>query len=100
VEARIVDLVFAETGTLGIRRNVCGRHVAERGVLWVTVAGRPVGVKWGRWGGRMVSVAPEYEDAAAAAAAAGLPLREAMRAAGEAARSLLQDEHRGEEEGD
>ena len=40
-------------------------------------------------GGEGVSLAPEYEDAARAAAAAGLPLRQVMHEAAEAARRLL-----------
>ena len=54
----------------------------------MNVAGQEVAVKWGRWGER-VSLAPEYEDAARAAAAAGLPLRQVMHEATEAARRLL-----------
>jgi pyridinium-3,5-bisthiocarboxylic acid mononucleotide nickel chelatase len=87
-EAEAVDILFAETGTLGIRRAVLGRYVADRGSVKVTVAGQEVAVKWGRWGER-VSLAPEYEDAARAAAAAGLPLRQVMHEAAEAARRLL-----------
>jgi uncharacterized protein (TIGR00299 family) protein len=92
-EAEAVDIVFEETGTLGIRRAVLGRYVADRGSVKVTVAGQEVAVKWGRWGER-VSLAPEYEDAARAAAAAGLPLRQVMQEATEVARRLMgQSEH-------
>jgi pyridinium-3,5-bisthiocarboxylic acid mononucleotide nickel chelatase len=89
-EARLVDLVFTETGTLGVRRSVLARYVADRGAVSVSVAGNQVAVKWGRWDGRLVTLTPEYEDAAAAAAAAGLPLREIMHRAGEAARRSLE----------
>jgi pyridinium-3,5-bisthiocarboxylic acid mononucleotide nickel chelatase len=88
-EAVAVDLLFSETGTLGVRRSLLERYVAERGSVIVNVAGHKVGVKWGSWGERMGSLAPEYEDAAAAAAAAGLPLREVMHESIEAARRLL-----------
>lgn len=92
-EAEAVDIIFAETGTLGIRRAVLDRYVANRGSVTVVVAGQEVAVKWGRWSER-VSLAPEYEDAARAAAAAGLPLRQVMHEATEAARRLVgQDEH-------
>ena len=43
--------------------------------------GRTVRVKWGRWGGRLASLAPEYEDAAAIASATGLPVKDVMRLA-------------------
>ncbi len=94
-EAETVDILFAETGTLGVRRSDLSRYAADRGTVSVGVAGHDVAVKWGRWGGRIVSLAPEYEDAAAAAALSGLPLREVMRQASEAAQRLLeQGEHR------
>ena len=47
-------------------------------------------MKWGKWGDG-VSLAPEYEDAARAAAAAGLPLREVMQEATEKARVRLEE---------
>jgi pyridinium-3,5-bisthiocarboxylic acid mononucleotide nickel chelatase len=81
LESDAVAILLAETGTLGVRRSVLGRHVAERGSLAVTVDGQQVSVKWGRWQGRLVSLAPEYEDAAAAAAALGVSLGEVMRRA-------------------
>ena len=93
LEAQAVDILFAETGTLGIRRAVLGRYVAERGSVTVSVAGHEVGVKFGTWGER-VSLAPEYEDAARAATTAGLPLRQVMQEATELARRIL-----GQEEG-
>ena len=86
-----MDILFAETGTLGVRRAVLGRYVADRGTMKVSVAGHEVAVKWGRWGGRMVSLAPEYEDAAAAAVSTGLPLRQVMHEATEAARRLIEE---------
>ena len=80
-EESAVGLIFRETGTLGLRRQTMTRRIAERGAVEVTVAGRLIKVKWGRWQGRLVSLAPEYEDAAAVAAAEGLPLKDVMRLA-------------------
>jgi pyridinium-3,5-bisthiocarboxylic acid mononucleotide nickel chelatase len=60
-EDALVELMFRETGTLGIRRHATGRYVAERGFLTVEVAGRPVAVKWGRWRGGPRTFAAEYE---------------------------------------
>jgi pyridinium-3,5-bisthiocarboxylic acid mononucleotide nickel chelatase len=88
LEAGLVDVLFAESGTLGIRRAEWERYVAERGSVNVSVGAQEVAVKWGRWGDR-VNLAPEYEEAARAAAATGLPLRQVMREAVEAARQLL-----------
>ena len=89
LEGGLVDIVFAETGTLGIRRVECPRYVAERGSVKVSVAGQDVAVKWGRWRGRL-DLAPEYEEAARAAAAVGVPLRQVMHDAVEAARQVLE----------
>ncbi len=90
-EEELVTIIFAETGTLGIRRLPISRWVAERGHVAVTVAGRTVEVKWGRWDGHIVSLAPEYEQAAAAASEAELPLQEVMAAARAAAKDALGD---------
>ncbi len=92
-EATIVDHIFRETGTLGVRRSTVSRWVAQRGILQVQVAGSEVAVKWGRWDGSFISVAPEYEDAVRAASACGRPLQEVMHAAHEAALALLQQDH-------
>ncbi len=79
-------IIFRETGTLGIRTRVWTRYYLERG--WQTVelpAGR-VRVKWGRFGDEVVSLAPEYEDAARLAGESGVPLRQVMAEAWELAR--------------
>jgi uncharacterized protein (DUF111 family) len=59
----------------------------------VAVVGSEVRVKWGRWRGRLVSVAPEYEDATAVSAAAGLPVKDVMQRAVGAAWDLLAPGH-------
>jgi hypothetical protein len=88
-ERPVVTKLFEETGTLGIRRALESRHVAERGIVTVEVAGSPIGVKWGRWADKLVSIAPEYEDSSKAAADTGLTLREVNRLATEAAAKIL-----------
>jgi len=87
-EAAAATILFAETGTLGIRSRPVHRRVAERGTVTVSVERAEVRVKWGRWQGRLVSMAPEYEDAAAASALTGLPVKDVMVLAAEAARRL------------
>ncbi|MFE9428811.1 nickel pincer cofactor biosynthesis protein LarC [Kitasatospora sp. NPDC006697] len=64
------ELVLAETGTLGIRQTVQTRVVAPRRMRTVEVDGVPVRVKQGPFGGKA-----EHDEAAAAAARLGLPLR-------------------------
>ena len=86
-EQRLVEIVFAESGTFGVRRAVVERHVLARSWVSVEVEGVPVRVKVGRWGDRVVTLAPEFDDVAAVAEASGLPLREVVRAAHGAVRS-------------
>jgi pyridinium-3,5-bisthiocarboxylic acid mononucleotide nickel chelatase len=90
------DILFAQTGTLGVRRQTISRHLAARGAVTVAVEGREVRVKWGRWRERLVSIAPEYDDVAQVAEATGLSVREVMRRAAETASTLLAAERPGQ----
>jgi len=90
-ETAVTTCIFEETGTLGVRRKVIDRHTAERGFTSVLVSGNVVRVKWGRWQDRLVSLAPEYEDAAAVAGMTGVPLKDVMRSAVAIAREKLDE---------
>jgi len=92
-EQAALETIFAQTGTLGVRRLVVSRWLAARGLVSVAVVGGEVRVKWGRWRDRLVSVAPEYEDAAVVAAATGVPVKDVMHLATSAARDLLEPGH-------
>jgi uncharacterized protein (TIGR00299 family) protein len=63
-------LIFAETGTLGIRRAPVSRTALPRETTVIDLDGVTVRVKHGPYGAK-----PEHDDLAAAAAALGLPLR-------------------------
>jgi uncharacterized protein (TIGR00299 family) protein len=83
-EARISeleDLLFRETGTLGIRRYPVSRHKLKRQAIEVATQFGPVKGKLGWLGERPPSFSPEYEDCARLAAAAAVPLREVYDAA-------------------
>jgi len=86
---RLEDMVMRESGTLGVRRRWTERRCAGRSWVEVDVEGVTVRVKVGWWRGEPVTVAPEYEDAAAAARRRGCPLESVMSAASAAARALL-----------
>jgi pyridinium-3,5-bisthiocarboxylic acid mononucleotide nickel chelatase len=74
-------LIFAETGTLGIRRSAVSRTALPRRTAVIDLDGVTVRVKQGPYGAK-----PEHDDLAAAAATLGLPLRAvAERAARELA---------------
>ncbi|MCX8033473.1 MAG: nickel pincer cofactor biosynthesis protein LarC [Thermoleophilia bacterium] len=88
-EMALTEVLFAETGTLGVRRYVTNRYVAERGFIEVEVYGHPVAVKWGKWGDKVVSLHPEYDQAAHVAFETGVPLSQVILAATSAARERL-----------
>jgi uncharacterized protein (DUF111 family) len=69
-------LLFAETGTLGVRRTTVRRTAAARTTDTVLVHGMPVRRKHGPHRGK-----PEYDDAVAVARQTGLPLRAVLAAA-------------------
>jgi pyridinium-3,5-bisthiocarboxylic acid mononucleotide nickel chelatase len=71
----LVEIVFSETSTLGLRTTPVDREVLDRDWMKVEVEGLPVRVKLGRRSGRITTAAPEHDDAAAVARATGLPLK-------------------------
>lgn len=81
----VLDVIFKETTTFGVRISNVDREVLDRKEQAVDVGGHPVRVKVGYRDGRVVSASPEYEDAAAAARATGMPLKEVYRTAVEKA---------------
>ncbi|MEZ5216236.1 MAG: nickel pincer cofactor biosynthesis protein LarC [Ilumatobacteraceae bacterium] len=74
-------LLVAETGTLGLRGTVLDRWPQTRSVRTVEVDGQPIAIK--QTSGR---TKVEFDDARAAAAQLGLPLRDVLRRAEAAAR--------------
>ncbi len=84
--ARMEEIIFRETTTLGIRRREEARTKLERQFVEVEVFGEPVTVKLGILGGEVVTIAPEYESCARVAQEKNIPLREIYEAAREVAR--------------
>lgn len=84
VTPRVIEVLFRETTTLGVRISPIHREVADRKEVEVGVAGHRVRVKVAMRGGRRVNAAPEFEDAASAARATGMPLKDVYQAALEA----------------
>jgi uncharacterized protein (TIGR00299 family) protein len=72
---RLVELVFSETTTLGLRVNPQTRWVLEREVRSLDTEYGPVKFKVGRFGGRVVNIAPEYEDLKRISDETGLSLK-------------------------
>ena len=81
----LLEILFRETTTLGVRFNPVERAVLDRRWVEVEIEGHPVRVKLGVKSGDVVTTSPEYEDARRVAEKTGLPLKviyaEATRAA-------------------
>ncbi len=78
--AALLDIIFSESTTFGVREYPVRRSMLARD--WVSVE-TPYGslrIKQGRWKGRIVTRAPEYEDCAAAAELHAVPLKSVYEA--------------------
>lgn len=80
-EAEMVEALFAETSTLGIRRIELDTWVLARSSKTVVTRYGTIRVKIGWLDGRVRSVHPEYEDCRRAAQNLGIPLQEVYREA-------------------
>ncbi len=77
----LIEAVFRETTSIGLRYYPVGRRVLDREIRDVRVGGEKVGLKVAALGGRTVNVQPEYEDLLKAARKTGRPLKEIAHAA-------------------
>jgi uncharacterized protein (DUF111 family) len=75
---KLEAILFAETGTFGIRRTQAARSKLARTSETVETQVGPIRVKVGRRRGEVMAVAPEYEDCRSAAKQAGRPIAEIM----------------------
>lgn len=83
------EVLYRETGTLGVRASVVDKRMLERTVLDVTTAWGSVRVKVGFLDGRALTLSPEYEDCARAARASGVAVRKIYEEAAREARAQL-----------
>jgi uncharacterized protein (TIGR00299 family) protein len=83
----IEEVLFAETTTLGVRRQEWQRTVVARDFVTVLTDYGPIPVKVGRRGGRVTNAQPEFDDCQRAAASHGVPVKEVWAAALTAYRS-------------
>jgi len=72
----LIEAVFRETTSIGVRFYPVGRRVLEREFRTVRVDGEKVGLKIAALAGRPVNVQPEYDDLLKAARKTGKPLKE------------------------
>jgi hypothetical protein len=78
---RLVDLVFRETTTIGVRMYEVRRRTLERETVPVETPLGSVRMKISRLNGTVLNAAPEYEDCQRIADAKGLPLKQVLAAA-------------------
>ena len=88
-QTQVLDVLFAETSALGVRISAVSKEALERDFVTVEIDDQPVRVKIGMRRGTVVNLAPEYEDARAAAAALGLPLKVVYARAGKLAAATV-----------
>jgi uncharacterized protein (TIGR00299 family) protein len=88
----LLEIVFAETTTIGVRTHSVQRRKLRRQSITVETPYGPVAAKVARRHGRVVNVAPEHRDCQRIAAESGLPLKEVYQAAMAAARDRVRPE--------
>jgi uncharacterized protein (DUF111 family) len=89
--AALAGVLFAESTALGVRASEWDRLVLPREERRVQTPFGRIGVKMTRTVEGRLDVSAEYDDCRRAARRAGVPLREVVRAAEEAARRDLRD---------
>jgi hypothetical protein len=75
---RLVDLLFRETTTLGVRSYEARRRVLARETVTVETSLGSVRMKLARMNGSVLNAAPEYEDCRRIAAERGVPLKQVL----------------------
>ncbi len=94
----IVSTIFSETTTFGVRMTKVERRKLTRELFCVETRFGKIGVKLGRTDGRVVTLAPEYEDCREAALRCGVPLADVYDEVRAVARETVRAD--GDTEGD
>jgi len=77
----VMEMLFNETTTLGVRSYEVARRALERRMVTVQTAYGPIDVKVGNLNGRVVNAMPEFDQCREAASRAGVALKEVEEAA-------------------
>ena len=88
-EPALLEVLFKETTTLGVRRRETRRWVAEREELIVKAAGECVRVKVAYFRGRLVGATPEFGDCVRASEKSGVAVKDVYAHASAAAQRAL-----------
>jgi len=78
---RMMDLLFRETTTIGVRTHEAQRKILEREFVRVATEWGDVRMKVSRLAGAIVNAAPEFEDCKKIAESQGVPLKSVIAAA-------------------
>lgn len=79
--ARLTDLIFRETTTIGVRSYEVQRQTLNRETVPVDTPLGAIRMKISRLNGTILNAAPEYEDCQRIAAQQGVPLKQVLAAA-------------------
>jgi uncharacterized protein (DUF111 family) len=79
--AKMMDLVFRETTTIGVRTYDVRRKVLDREIVSVETQFGEVRMKISRMNGSVLNATPEYDDCQRLAAEKGIPLKQVISAA-------------------
>jgi uncharacterized protein (TIGR00299 family) protein len=79
--SRLIDLIFRETTTIGVRTHEVRRKTLDLEFLPVTTPFGEVRMKISRMNDSILNAAPEYDDCRRIAAERGIPLKQVIAAA-------------------
>ena len=88
-KATMVELIFRESTTFGIREHLAQRTMLARKMVNVETPYGTIRVKTGSWQGRQITASPEYEDCVQAASTHSVAVRTVYEAAQTEGRKLL-----------
>jgi len=78
---KIIDCIFSETTTNGLRISEVKRSVLERKIVEVKVLGETIKVKVSFKGKKVLTISPEYEDCRKVALKKGISLKKVLQLA-------------------
>jgi hypothetical protein len=79
--SRLIDLVFRETTTIGVRTYETRRKTLDREFVPVETPFGNVRIKISRMNGSVLNATPEYDDCQRIATARGIPLKQVLASA-------------------
>jgi uncharacterized protein (TIGR00299 family) protein len=88
---KLMEIVFSETTTLGIRKYIVDRFSVERHITQVTTPYGVVNIKYSKKGDKTWNYTPEYEDCRRLSLQHNIPIRKIYRAAESAAEEYLKE---------